>query len=194
MADKAYPCRIYDMPIEDMDKLLNYISSKHIDYPVTDCIGMCDPYDLFNPATCVLDGGYVITGIVFYEYKVSSKAVKYELDKEIRELLKSTGKKFVPLAAKRDMKADIIERLKANSKPQPSVVPVIIGNNRAYVLTNSDKKANKFSELMTDGGFTIFPMSPYTYGDSDDGLFDIEEMGSKFLTWLWFTTESNSYK
>ena len=194
MAGKSFPCRMYDMPIEDMEKFVNYLSSKYIEYPVTDCVGMCDPYDLFNTTACVHGGAYIITGMVFYEYKVSSKAVKYELDKMVKETLKSTGKKFISSSDKREMKAGIIERLKANSKPQPSIVPIIVGNNRAYVLTDSDKKALKFVEMMADGGFNAYFMSPYTYGDSDDGLFDMEEIGGKFLTWLWFSTESNSYK
>lgn len=141
------------------------------------------------------------------------KHVRLRMDKELEEL-KSRGKRFISRERKKEIREEVILRLRARAMPIPQDYQVIWDsrNGNVYLATTKRKVIElfqkyfertfqlKLQEITPD----VVAMAFATTDTQKDALENFEptpffgstarravdEMGQDFLTWLWFETQS----
>lgn len=206
MFTKNAPCRVLrytdELP-EDFAKRINdrclpFEQARETHEAVM--FGWCNPDNLFDESALTYAGHLYVVGFVTYKRNVSSKAVAYEVKRRIENELDASGRKFMP----RDRKKEIKEQVKINflskTPVQPTITNVIIDPVKRYIYVYSasskviDNIKLLFSATANCPSIGIYERSAIDFIPEEADLIDYEEYTSNFLTWLWYTTETNSFK
>lgn len=204
MFTKNAPCRVLRYSDELPEDFVKRVNERNISFEdareAAEAVmfGWCNPDNLFDETALTYAGHLYVVGFVVYKRNVSSKAVTYEVKRRIEHELDASGRKFVSRERKKEIKAQVTIEFLRKTPVQPAITNVIIDpiKRNIYIYSASNKVVDSVKLLFeaTTNCSSIFERSAVDFIPEEADLVDYEEYTENFLTWLWYTTETNSFK
>ena len=205
MFSKNAPCRVLryseELPEDFAERVnkrcLTFEEARNTSEAVM--LGWCNPDNLFDDNAMTYAGHLYVVGFVLYKRNVSSKALAYEVKRRAERELANTGKRFVSRERKKEIKEQVTVEFLSKTPVQPTITNVIIdpAKHLLYVYSSSNKVVDNVKQLfeVTAANQTgVYERSAVDFIPPEEDLVDYEEYTENFLTWLWYTTETNSFK
>lgn len=173
-----------------------------------------DPLDTEWTAISPQKGEFVVFSLRIDTRKVPGSIMKTQYQKALREeqeKLAEQGKNFISRKRKKELKEQVTFRFRSQTLPTPALFHVIwsLDTKVLYFTSTNLKKCDLFKTLFAQTFelelIPVTPLCPATLEASHDGNIlqsihknafkelsgeDRESLGSDFLRWLWFHSES----
>lgn len=156
--------------------------------------GWCNPDDPTDKSTSVnYLGEKFEVGYVRYTRSVPAKALKFAVDEKVKKERKQNG--HISRERKREIKEMYKNAMLQEAPVQPSVTRVEVNPVRMEIIVFSSSNPvledieNRIAE---DFGVKVFGETFVDLIPGDD-MVEIEGVGEKFLTWLWYVSETDSF-
>ena len=156
--------------------------------------GWCNPDDPTDKNSSVnYLGEKFEVGYVRYTRSVPAKALKFAVDEKVKKERMQSGR--VSRERKREIKDMYKNAMLREAPVQPSVTRIEVDPSRMEIIvfsSNNSVLEDIESRIVEDFGIKVFGETLVDLIPGDD-MVEIEGVGEKFLTWLWYVSETDSF-